>query len=155
MIQKHVKGWLQRRSYIRFRGSLIAVQSLIRGWLVRHQVETLRKHRAAIIIQSWYKGSKTHSWFRKLKMGVECMQNHIRGHLGRMSYKSALTTAKAILIQRHVRGWLARRRYQNDARKIVVAQSAVRRWLAVRELKRLKVQPIYTYHYNYIRRYYY
>lgn len=48
--------------------------------------------------------------------------------------------AKAIIIQKNVRAWLLRRRYQKRMKHIVLVQSLVRRFLAKRELKRLKIE---------------
>lgn len=45
---------------------------------------------------------------------------------------------QAISIQRVVRGWLERKRFQRNFRSVVICQSAVRRFLARRQLKALK-----------------
>ena len=44
------------------------------------------------------------------------------------------------MIQRHIRGWLTRHAYFRMHRHVIIVQSTVRRWLARRELKRLKVE---------------
>lgn len=48
--------------------------------------------------------------------------------------------AKAIIIQKHVRGWLARRRYQKERQMVIKCQAAVRRFLARRQYKKLKIE---------------
>lgn len=47
---------------------------------------------------------------------------------------------KAVVIQRWVRGWAARRRYRRTLAAVVLLQSCVRRMKARRELKKLKVE---------------
>ena len=44
------------------------------------------------------------------------------------------------MIQRHVRGLLCRRRYARTQRQIVLLQSCVRRLIAKRQLKSLKIE---------------
>jgi myosin-5 len=45
---------------------------------------------------------------------------------------------QAIIIQKHVRCWLTRRKYLQTIYHIILVQSVVRRWLARRLYKKLK-----------------
>jgi len=45
---------------------------------------------------------------------------------------------QAIIIQKHVRCWLTRRKYLQTVHHIVIVQSLVRRWMARRLYKKLK-----------------
>lgn len=47
---------------------------------------------------------------------------------------------KAVVIQRCVRGWLARRRYNCTMAAVILLQSLVRRWKAKKDLRKLKVE---------------
>lgn len=47
---------------------------------------------------------------------------------------------KSVVIQKHVRGWLARRRYRRTLGAIVYLQCCYRRMMAKRELKKLKIE---------------
>lgn len=47
---------------------------------------------------------------------------------------------KVVIIQKHVRGWLARCWYQRCLRAVVYLQCCVRRMKARRELKKLKIE---------------
>ena len=58
---------------------------------------------------------------------------------GRLEFLKVKANAKAIVIQRYVRGWLARTRYQKFLRGLVLLQSHVRRRAAKKQLKILKV----------------
>lgn len=47
---------------------------------------------------------------------------------------------KAVVIQKWVKGWLARQHYRRTLAAIVLLQSCVRRMMAKKELKKLKVE---------------
>lgn len=47
---------------------------------------------------------------------------------------------KSVIIQKHVRGWLARVRYRRTLEAIVYLQCCYRRMMAKRELKKLKIE---------------
>lgn len=47
---------------------------------------------------------------------------------------------KALVIQKWVRGWLARRRYRRTLAFVILLQSCVRRMRAKKELKKLKLE---------------
>lgn len=47
---------------------------------------------------------------------------------------------KSIIIQKHVRGWLARVHYRRTLKAIVYLQCCYRRMMAKRELKKLKIE---------------
>lgn len=47
---------------------------------------------------------------------------------------------QALIIQKYVRGWLARRRYQKQKRQIILCQAAVRRYFARKQYKKLKIE---------------
>lgn len=44
------------------------------------------------------------------------------------------------MIQKHIRGWLTRLWYQKQKHKIVICQAAIRRFLAKRQFKKLKIE---------------
>lgn len=47
---------------------------------------------------------------------------------------------QAIVIQKYVRGWLARKRYAKMQRQIIICQAAVRRFLARRKYRKLRAE---------------
>jgi len=66
-------------------------------------------------------------------------QSFARGSFGRQRFIELRANVRATTIQRIVRGWLARRRYNKVRRGIIKLQAHVRRHAAKKELKRLKV----------------
>lgn len=55
---------------------------------------------------------------------------------------------KAIIIQKMVRGWLARQWYKRSLEAVVYLQCCVRRMRAKRELKKLKIEARSVEHYK-------
>ena len=68
------------------------------------------------------------------------MQSFARGLIGRQQFTSLCTTIKVLAIQRYVRGWLARRHYKRVIKGIILMQGHVRRRMAKRLLKQMKVR---------------
>ena len=68
------------------------------------------------------------------------IQRHSRGYLVRKEFKGKMDNFKATQIQRFCRGYLARKRYNKMIRNIITVQSCIRRFLAKRQLKRLKTE---------------
>ena len=74
---------------------------------------------------------------------INALQTIARGWFGRQQFNNLRRENKVMVIQRTVRGWMARRHYQRTIRGIIKLQSHVRRKKARRELTKLKVR-IYT-----------
>lgn len=70
---------------------------------------------------------------------IFALQSFARGKFGREQFLSLRANSKAVIIQRHVRGWLARVRYRKVRRGFIMLQAHVRRHAAKKELKKLKV----------------
>lgn len=85
------------------------------------------------------------------------MQRYCRGYLARLKHLQLKYNAKvtvtistiankklyfmqAIIIQKFVRGWLARRNYQKQRRQIILCQATVRRHFARKQYKKLKIE---------------
>lgn len=104
------------------------------------RAEYLRQTRAATYIQKHVRCFICCRQFQRLRHAAITLQAQYRGQQARRYYTALLRDAKAVVLQRYMRGWLARQVFQRSLRSIVKAQCCVRRWLARRELKRLKIQ---------------
>ncbi|XP_074661653.1 unconventional myosin-Va-like [Tubulanus polymorphus] len=140
MIQKHVRGWLQRRRYRKILKTVYLVQRYGRGLLARRKAKRLRETAAAIKIQSCYRGYRQWKRYERIRAAVLTIQSYARGMAGRHRYMQARYDAKATVIQTRVRGWLGRRRYRKFLYGLVKLQSHVRRRKAKKELKQLKIE---------------
>uniref|UniRef100_A0A803VYL4 Myosin VB n=1 Tax=Ficedula albicollis TaxID=59894 RepID=A0A803VYL4_FICAL len=108
MIQKTVRGWLQRAKYQRLRRAALALQRFARGHLARRW--NLRRTRAAIILQKQYRMVRMRRAFLRVRNATLTIQAFARGMFVRRIYHQMLTEHKAAVLQKHVRGWLARLR---------------------------------------------
>lgn len=56
MIQKHVKGWLYRKKYLKVQKASLTLQRWVRGYLARRKLFHLRRTKAAITMQRYIRG---------------------------------------------------------------------------------------------------
>ncbi|GFO26379.1 unconventional myosin-va, partial [Plakobranchus ocellatus] len=140
MIQKHIRGWLQRRKYQRLRKSILLVQTYGRGLLARRHADFLRKTRAATRIQARWRGFCQRKKFNSIHTAIVVLQAHVRALFARRRYMELLQKRKAIVIQTAVRGFVQRSKFRRVMRGIVLVQSHFRRRKARVQLKILKVE---------------
>jgi IQ calmodulin-binding motif len=67
------------------------------------------------------------------------LQSFARGIFGRKHFSQVQTEVRVKMIQRCVRGWLARAQYKRMVSGVVYLQANVRRRIARRQLHELKV----------------
>jgi len=114
-------------------------------YIVGRQAQFLRETRAAIEVQKRVRGFLCKSKYQRLRCCALAIQSYYRGHTARLAYLQMLYENKALVIQRYARGWMARKQFKQSIRHIVISQCAIRRWLARRELKKLKVPSLFVY----------
>ncbi|XP_062512560.1 unconventional myosin-Vb-like isoform X2 [Corticium candelabrum] len=148
MIQKHVKGWLQRTSYCRQKQAAIKMQAWVRGFLARRLAKFLRETRAATCIQRFVRGWLAKKKYQRIRAAVVLLQKFTRGMFARCLYHEMRRHAKATILQKCYRGYLARREYKGSRKAIIYLQCCVRRMRAKRELKQLKVEARSVDHYK-------
>nr|XP_033790509.1 unconventional myosin-Vb isoform X1 [Geotrypetes seraphini] len=140
MIQKTVRGWLQRVKYRRMRQAAVVIQRYTRRHLARRLADFLRKTRAAIIFQKQYRMVRVHRIYQTIRKAALTIQAFTRGMFTRRSYHELLLQHKAVILQKHLRRWMARRRFLLFRSAAVVVQCYFRRMKARRELKQLKIE---------------
>ncbi|XP_059173032.1 unconventional myosin-Va-like [Physella acuta] len=140
MIQKHIRGWLQRRKYQRLRRSVLLVQTYGRGLLARRHADFLRKTRAAIRIQARWRGYRQRQKFNSIHSAVVVLQAHVRAMFARKRYMDLLRRHKVLVIQKNVRAFIQHQKFRRVMRGIVLVQSHYRRRKARLQLKLLKVE---------------
>nr|CAD7430254.1 unnamed protein product [Timema monikensis] len=124
-IQRHVRGWLKRTQFTRTRRCILGIQTHARGMLARRRYkDMLYNHKVNISML----------YSAHLKTKQEMYDVGILWITGIPLF----VVLQATIIQKHVRGWLARRHCLEKRKKIVICQAAVRRWLARRRFKELK-----------------
>ncbi|XP_035863200.1 abnormal spindle-like microcephaly-associated protein isoform X1 [Sander lucioperca] len=113
-------GRLERNDYTRIRKAAITLQTHCRAWIARRQVLERAKAERRLRFTS-----AIFHHLRAIKI-----QRALRAHWALESAKRQIHSV--ITIQRWLRARQQRRRYLEDRRKVVIAQRAVKRWLARR-----------------------
>ncbi|XP_078276446.1 unconventional myosin-Vb isoform X2 [Rhinoraja longicauda] len=140
MIQKTVRGWLQRVKYRRLKKATITLQRYVRGYQARRLAAFLRKTRAAIILQKQCRMLAARRQYLKIRSATITIQAYARGMFIRKVYHELLLQHKATVIQKYLRGWMARKRFCRIRNAVIYLQCCFRRMKARRELKTLKIE---------------
>ncbi|KAL1782074.1 unconventional myosin-Vc isoform X1 [Sigmodon hispidus] len=129
VIQKHVRGWLQRRKFLRERQAALTIQQYFRGQKTVRKAITataLKEAWAAIILQKHCRGYLVRNLYQLIRVATITIQAHTRGFLARRQYRKLLQEHKAVILQKYARAWLARRRFQNIRRFVLNIQLTYR-----------------------------
>nr|XP_009003707.3 unconventional myosin-Vc isoform X3 [Callithrix jacchus] len=129
MIQKHIRGWLQRKKFLRERRAALIIQQYFRGQQTVRKAITamaLKEAWAAIIIQKHCRGYLVCSLYRLIRVATITIQAYTRGFLARRRYRKMLEEHKAVILQKYARAWLARRRFQSIRRFVLNIQLTYR-----------------------------
>uniref|UniRef100_A0A8C0LVN9 Unconventional myosin-Vb n=1 Tax=Canis lupus dingo TaxID=286419 RepID=A0A8C0LVN9_CANLU len=140
MIQKTVRGWLQRVKYRRLKIAALTLQRYCRGHLARRLAEHLRRTRAAIVLQKQCRMWRARQAYQRVRGAAVVIQAFARGMFVRRIYQQILLEHKATILQKHLRGWMARRRFQRLRGAAIIIQCAFRMLKAKQELKALKIE---------------
>uniref|UniRef100_A0A8B9ID94 Myosin VC n=1 Tax=Anser brachyrhynchus TaxID=132585 RepID=A0A8B9ID94_9AVES len=124
MIQKNVRGWLQRKKFLRIKQAAVTIQQYFRGQ--RTCYVTLKQTWAAIIIQKYCRGYLVRKLCQLIHVAAVTIQAFTRGFLARKKYRKMLEEHKAVILQKYARAWLARRRFQNIRRFVSNIQLSYR-----------------------------
>uniref|UniRef100_A0A673W767 Myosin VC n=1 Tax=Salmo trutta TaxID=8032 RepID=A0A673W767_SALTR len=127
-IQKHVRGWSHRRTFLRMREAAVVLQQYVRGQRrIRKSVTAaaLKQGWAAVVIQRYWRGYLTRQIYRTVRSSSIIIQAFTRGWIARKRYKKVLC-CKALILQKYARAWLARRRFQTLRRLVHNVQLSYR-----------------------------
>ncbi|KAM8890735.1 unconventional myosin-Vc [Spinachia spinachia] len=128
-IQKHVRGWCQRRKYLRMREAAIILQQYIRGKKsIRKTVSAaaLKQGWATLVVQRYWRGYRMKQIFQVVRLASITIQAFTRGWMARKRYKKMIEVQKALVLQKYARAWLARRRFQTMRRLVINVQLSFR-----------------------------
>ncbi|XP_006898298.1 PREDICTED: unconventional myosin-Vc [Elephantulus edwardii] len=129
VIQKHIRGWLQRKKFLRERQAALTIQQYFRGQQTVRKAITataLKEAWAAIIIQKHSRGYLVRNLYQLIRVATITIQAYTRGFLARRRYRKMLQEHKAVILQKYARAWLARRRFQNIRRFVLNIQLTYR-----------------------------
>ncbi|XP_051894260.1 unconventional myosin-Va-like [Pristis pectinata] len=148
MVQKVMRGWLQRKKYQHMYKAIIIIQKYTRRFLAKRFVEHSRRTRAAIIIQKQYRMLTVRRLYVLTRKAAITIQAWVKGMAARRMYCKVVQEQKAIVLQKYIRGWLASMRYQRTRWAIIHIQCCYRRMMAYRQLKKLKIEARSVEHYK-------
>ncbi|XP_057512986.1 uncharacterized protein LOC130795050 isoform X2 [Actinidia eriantha] len=166
VIQSHCRGWLVRREILVRKKAVIKIQSAVRRiqcWKAFHSyknsaTEIQRFVRGQIVRRRLLGDSCLHKavpkccmlnsrgWFCSLELSIFlCSVSKLqRWWRGVLMHKSRIKSA--VIIQSHIRGWIARREANRERHRVTVIQSYWKGYLARRDTRgqlldlRLRVQ---------------
>ncbi|XP_028095519.1 abnormal spindle-like microcephaly-associated protein homolog isoform X3 [Camellia sinensis] len=155
IIQSHTRGWIARRVAYRLNCLIVVIQSHCRGWLIRREIVVQKE--AVIKIQSAFRCIQCQKLFDCYRHAATEIQRFVRGQIARrrvldcfqnlelgmflcsvlklqrwwrvvLMHKSR--SKSAIIIQSHIRGWIARQEATRVRHCIIVIQSYWKGYLA-------------------------
>ncbi|KAI7812276.1 putative unconventional myosin-Vc, partial [Triplophysa rosa] len=128
-IQKHVRGWRQRRRFLHMREAAVTIQQYIRGKRkIRCTVTALalKQGWAAMVIQRHCRGYLVRKVYQLVRIATITIQAFTRGWKARKHYKKMVAEHKALVLQKYARAWLVRRRFQTMRRLVLNVQLSYR-----------------------------
>nr|CAD1830833.1 unnamed protein product [Ananas comosus var. bracteatus] len=139
IIQRKVRSYFSRRSFILLRKSAIRLQTICRGHLARQVYENLRREAAALRIQTCYRMHFARKAHNELLSSAITIQSGLRGMAARKELNFRRQTRAAIVIQSQCRQYLARLHYSRIKKATITTQCAWRGRVARKELRKLKM----------------
>ncbi|KAK9733826.1 hypothetical protein RND81_04G095200 [Saponaria officinalis] len=139
IIQRKVRSYLARRSFILLRRSAVHIQALCRGQHARYVYEGLRQEAASLKIQTLLRMHLQRKAYKELYFSAVSIQTGMRGMTARCEIRFRRQSRAAIIIQSHCRKFLARLHYLNLKKAAISTQCAWRCKIARAELRKLKM----------------
>lgn len=140
MIQKNLRAKYYRRIYLETRESIVALQSLARGYLTRERAAEARQVKAATTIQRIWRGSKDRKRFLVIRKSVIKFQAAATGYLLRKNLMDKRLGDAARIIQRAWRSQRSMRAWRQYRKKIVLIQALWRGRAARKDYKVLRAE---------------
>ncbi|XP_074590120.1 myosin-6-like isoform X2 [Curcuma longa] len=138
-IQRKVRSYLVRRTFIVLKKSAIQIQTTCRGQLARQIYESMRRQAAAIRIQTFFRMHLGRIVYRELLSSAITIQAGLRGMSARKEFHFRRQTKAAIIIQSHCRRYFASLNYSMTKKAAITTQCAWRGRVARKELRMLKL----------------
>ncbi|XP_041913733.1 unconventional myosin-VIIb isoform X1 [Alosa sapidissima] len=110
------------------------IQRVLRGYKYRRSF--LRKKAAALVLQKHWRGHKGRKQFRVVRLGFSRLQATVRSRQMRFQYERKRTAA--LVIQKHARGLVVRREFERKRKAVIILQANTRGMLARKAVKKRK-----------------
>ncbi|KAG5395292.1 hypothetical protein IGI04_025255 [Brassica rapa subsp. trilocularis] len=139
IIQRKVRSYLAKKSFILLRNAAKQIQSVCRGYLARSVYEGMRREAAALRIQRDLRMFLARKAYTEIFSAAVSVQAGMRGMVARNELCFRRQTKAAIIIQTWCRGYLARLHYRKLKKATITTQCAWRSKIARGELRKLKM----------------
>ncbi|KAK4750895.1 hypothetical protein SAY87_004377 [Trapa incisa] len=139
IIQRKIKSYLCRRSFISLCQSSKLIQAICRGQLARATYERMRRETSCLKIQKNLRMRLARKTYIGLCSSTISLQAGMRGMAARNELRLRRRIKAAIAIQSQCRQYLARTCYLNTKKAAIATQCAWRGRVARRELQKLKM----------------
>ncbi|XP_077250914.1 myosin-8-like isoform X2 [Tasmannia lanceolata] len=139
IIQRKVRSYLARRTFIALRRSVVLIQAVCRGELARELFNSMRREAACLRIQKDLRMYVAKKAYKNLFSSAVTIQSGLRGMAARKDLNFRRQTKAAIIIQSQCRQYLARLHYLRIKKAAITIQCAWRGKVARRELRKLKM----------------
>ncbi|KAL6343063.1 hypothetical protein AAG906_017875 [Vitis piasezkii] len=139
IIQRKVRSYLTRKSFVLLRQSAIQIQASCRVQVACHRYEKMRKEAACQMIQKDLRMYLARKAYNRLCSSAVSIQTGMRvmGACNELRFRKQ--TKAAIIIQSRCRGYLAHLHYLRIKKAAISTQCAWRGKVARRELRKLKI----------------
>ncbi|XP_027367065.1 myosin-6-like [Abrus precatorius] len=139
IIQRKVRSYLARRSFVLIHLSAIQIQAACRGQLARQVYEGLRQEASSLMIQRYVRMHIARKAYKELYSSAVSIQTGMRGMAARCELRFRKQTRAAVIIQSHCRKYLAQLHFTDLKKAVIATQCAWRGKVARRELRKLKM----------------
>ncbi|CAI8614438.1 unnamed protein product [Vicia faba] len=139
IIQRKVRSYLARQSFISLRLSAVQIQAACRGQLARQVFEGLRREASSLLIQRCLRMHMAKKAYKELYVSAVSIQTGMRAMAARCDLHFRRRTAATIVIQSHYRKYLAQLHFTKLKKAAIATQCAWRGKVARRELQKLKM----------------
>lgn len=106
-LQKHIRGWILRRRFVRLRAAVVIIQNQWKVQLARRRYVRMRDGFERL--QALLRSRTLTAQFQTLRRHLVALQALCRGYLIRQELRQR--TRAAIIIQKTIRGYIARQRF--------------------------------------------
>ncbi|XP_022953483.1 myosin-6-like [Cucurbita moschata] len=139
IIQRKVRSYLARRSFVSLRRSAIHLQSACRGQLAREVFEGMRREASSLMIQRNLRMHLCRKAYKEKYSSAVSIQTGMRGMAARNELRFRRRSKAAIVIQSYCRRYLAQLHYKRLKKAAITTQSIWRGRVARKELRKLKM----------------
>lgn len=140
MLQKNIRMKYYRKQYLQIRELVIALETVLRGVLVRTRIQRERELDAAVRLQTAIRATTARRQYQAALQLVVTIQLAVRGLQIRAAQVASRSERLAVALQLAWRGYAAHRTYTRERAATVVVQLLIRRRFASKELGKLRAE---------------